>query len=116
MPFLVEALWNNTCKLTYLWFVMTNCDILGLTFFDSALFIPYNHKSVYDLFQALSGNVLLSPSQWRLLHELLVPFKLLAIRAAQLVPHRAGDSSLRRLPKDAWCVGCWCRMVRGMLV
>jgi hypothetical protein len=49
-------------------------------------------------------------SQEPLLHQLLVPFKLLAMLSAQELPLSAKKSSLRRFPKEL------CRIVRGMLL
>jgi hypothetical protein len=90
-------------------------DSSHVTYPDS----PYFH-SVYDnlidrdiqrLVAALCTHGELNRNQKRLLNELLVPFRLLAMRSAhEVVPRTASGSSLRKLPKDL------CRLVRGMFV
>jgi hypothetical protein len=64
--------------------------------------------AIDNLFEALSFNFELDPNQDPLL-QLLVPFKLLAMRSAQQVTRTARASSMIILPKAL------CRMVGGML-
>jgi hypothetical protein len=66
--------------------------------------------SICYLIQALLLNALLSTEQKVLRHDLLVPFKLLGMRSALLVPRTAGQSRIGRLPEAMF------RMVGGMLI
>jgi hypothetical protein len=61
-------------------------------------------SAIKDLFEALASHCALDPDQEPLFHELMVPFKLLAMRSAQVLPRKASGSSLRRLPKELCCM------------
>jgi hypothetical protein len=66
-------------------------------------------EAIHRLVATFVREQALNPEEKRLLHQLLVPFKLLAMRSAQKVSHTARVSSMSLLPKDM------CRMVGDML-